>query len=63
MRPTEPLDEFSNYFDVHAERRLVVRDSAVGGFDSGNPPLLVRSSCLRSRKAGTSESWGVCSTD
>ena len=48
---------------VHSEGRLVLRDSAAGDVESGRKPVLVRSTCMRSRKTGTSETWGVCALD
>ena len=49
--------------DVIAERRLVLRDSTVGDIESGVVPKLTGSSCVLSRKTGSSDTWGVCALD
>ena len=48
---------------VSAQRRLVLRDSTVGGIESGVAPQLSGSSCVQSRKTGSSDTWGVCALD
>lgn len=45
---------------VSARKRLVVRDAVLGVIESGRKPTLHGSTCQASRKAGSSESWGVC---
>lgn len=61
----KPLDPTSTIFrpDVSASRRLVLRDSTVGGIESGVAPKLAGSSCVLSRKAGSTDTWGVCTLD
>jgi hypothetical protein len=49
------------YSNVTAVKRLVLRDATVGAIVSGVKPSVLGASCLRSRKLGTRDSWGVCS--
>lgn len=57
------MDSVASSFQVHAQRKLSLRDSVIGGIESGEKPNLTHSSCLRSREMGSAATWGVCAED
>jgi hypothetical protein len=48
---------------VSATRKLRLVDANVVTIESGDEPVLVRSTCETSQVTGSSASWGVCSND
>ena len=61
-RPAYP-DSPDELVTIRATGRLRLADSQVGSLESGEPPWLIRTACLRSMMAGGAGTWGVCAGD